>query len=115
MVAFAQFRILSAERRQEVEAARSAAGEVDAPPPKVVSLHYVADIPAPPEPYIAHPYTLLQTKRLIGRKEQLNLLTDWIVKPATFAYARIMCVVALGGVGKSALTWEFFHNVLPTK
>jgi len=30
--------------------------------------HYVSDIPEPPEPYIAHPYTLLQTGRLIGRQ-----------------------------------------------
>ncbi len=44
----------------------------------LTTFHYVSDIPAPPEEYIAHPYTLLQTHRLIGRKDELGLLTDWV-------------------------------------
>src|SRR6266702_3965215 len=44
--------------------------------PNLTAFHYVSDIPAPPEPYIAHPYTLLQTN-LVGRQGELNLLTDW--------------------------------------
>lgn len=35
-------------------------------------------IPKPPEPYIAHPYSLLQTKDVVGRQAELNLLTDWV-------------------------------------
>ena len=46
--------------------------------PDLTTFHYVSDIPAPPEAYIAHPYTLLQTHRLIGRQAELNLLTDWV-------------------------------------
>jgi major membrane immunogen (membrane-anchored lipoprotein) len=41
--------------------------------PDLTAFHYVSDIPAPPEAYIAHPYTLLQTHRLIGRQVELNL------------------------------------------
>lgn len=32
---------------------------------KETEFHYVSDIPKPPEIYIAHPYTLLQTRDLI--------------------------------------------------
>ncbi|MCD6051910.1 MAG: putative lyase, partial [Verrucomicrobia bacterium] len=35
-------------------------------------------IPKTPEPYIAHPYSLLQTKGVVGRQAELNLLTDWV-------------------------------------
>jgi hypothetical protein len=38
-------------------------------------MHRRSAIPAPPAPYIAHPYTLLQTHELIGRRRQLTLLT----------------------------------------
>ena len=29
--------------------------------PNLTAFHYISEIPTPPEPYIAHPYTLLQT------------------------------------------------------
>jgi tetratricopeptide (TPR) repeat protein len=80
---------------------------------QVHSLHYISDIPSPPEPYIAHPYTLLQTQGLIGRQDELSRLTDWIVKPETFNQARILSVVAIGGMGKSALTWKWFNEIAP--
>ncbi|MGH9801029.1 MAG: hypothetical protein ACRD82_11745, partial [Blastocatellia bacterium] len=74
--------------------------------------HY--DIPQPPEAFIAHPYTLLQTRRLVGRQAELNLLTDWVAKPDSEVYsARILNIVALGGVGKSALTWHWFNEIAP--
>lgn len=76
------------------------------------SLHYVSAIPTPPEPYIAHPYTLLQVRRLVGRKKELELLTDWVTKPQ-FADTRIFNAVAIGGMGKSALTWTWFNDVAP--
>ncbi len=41
---------------------------------KETEFHYVSDIPKPPEIYIAHPYTLLQTRDLIGRQNELNLI-----------------------------------------
>lgn len=78
------------------------------------SFHPHYDIPEPPEPFIAHPYTLLQTRQLVGRQAELNLLTDWVAKPDAEVYAaRILNIVALGGVGKSALTWHWFNQIAP--
>ncbi|MEP7198360.1 MAG: DUF4062 domain-containing protein, partial [Chloroflexota bacterium] len=85
--------------------------------PDLTAFHYVSDIPAPPEAYIAHPYTLLQTHRLIGRQTELNLLTDWVTGgrdvPWNVSTARILNVVAIGGMGKSALTWKWFNDIAP--
>src|SRR5207249_3265836 len=77
--------------------------------------------PEPPEEYIAHPYTLLQTDTLIGRQAELRFLTDWITgkelnfdgRKAPADSVRIMSVVAIGGMGKSALTWKWFNDVAP--
>jgi tetratricopeptide (TPR) repeat protein len=78
------------------------------------AFHYVSDIPKPPEIYIAHPYTLLQTRDLIGRQNELNLLTDWVARPGSDVYrARLFNVVAIGGMGKSALTWKWFNDIAP--
>jgi tetratricopeptide (TPR) repeat protein len=82
--------------------------------PDLTAFHYVSDIPEPPEAFIAHPYTLLQTHRLVGRQAELNLLTDWVAKPGTDIYAaHIMNIVAIGGMGKSALTWKWFNEIAP--
>jgi tetratricopeptide (TPR) repeat protein len=82
--------------------------------PDLTIFHYVSDIPTPPEEFIAHPYTLLQTHRLVGRQQELSLLTDWVAKPDSEVYkARILNVVAIGGLGKSALTWTWFNNIAP--
>jgi tetratricopeptide (TPR) repeat protein len=82
--------------------------------PDLTTFHYVSDIPAPPEAFIAHPYTLLQTHRLVGRQPELNLLTDWVAKPDSEVYkAHILNIVAVGGMGKSALTWNWFNDIAP--
>ena len=85
--------------------------------PDLTKFHYVSDIPAPPEAYIAHPYTLLQTHRLIGRQEELNLLTDWVAGKtlgvSETPRVSIFNVVAIGGMGKSALTWKWFNEIAP--
>src|SRR5437764_10283783 len=82
--------------------------------PDLTAFHYVSDIPAPAEPYIAHPYTLLQTHSLIGRQAELNLLTDWVANTKLDVYsARILNIVAIGGLGKSALTWKWFNDIAP--
>ena len=82
--------------------------------PDLATFHYVSDIPQPPEAFIAHPYTLLQTHRLVGRQLELNLLTDWVAKPVSEIYkARILNIVAIGGLGKSALTWKWFNEIAP--
>jgi tetratricopeptide (TPR) repeat protein len=87
----------------------------------VTSFHYVTEIPKLPTEFIAHPYTLLQTKNLIGRQKELKLLTDWITgkeldfdgEKTAADSVRIMSVVAIGGMGKSALTWKWFNDVAP--
>ncbi|MGA9997222.1 MAG: DUF4062 domain-containing protein [Pyrinomonadaceae bacterium] len=82
--------------------------------PDLTTFHYVSDIPQPPEAFIAHPYTLLQTHRLVGRQPELNLLTDWVAKSDTEIYtAHILNIVAIGGLGKSALTWKWFNDIAP--
>jgi|GEM_PF-432636 len=82
--------------------------------PDLTMFHYVSDIPTPPECFIAHPYTLLQTHGLLGRRAELKLLTDWVSKPKSKIYrARILNVVAIGGMGKSALTWQWFNEIAP--
>ena len=78
-------------------------------------IHRISAIPTPPEPYVAHPYTLLQSRELVGRQDELNALTDWITKPATTNDARIFCFVAIGGMGKSALTWKWFSQIAPNE
>jgi Domain of unknown function (DUF4062) len=80
----------------------------------LTTFHYVGEIPQPPEAFIAHPYTLLQTHRLVGRQPELNLLTDWVAKPGSEIYqAHILNIVAIGGLGKSALTWKWFNDIAP--
>jgi tetratricopeptide (TPR) repeat protein len=80
----------------------------------LAAFHYISDIPTPPEAYIAHPYTLLQTHQLVGRQAELNLLTDWVTKRHEQIYwVRILNIVAIGGMGKSALTWKWFNDIVP--
>jgi hypothetical protein len=75
-----------------------------------------SQIPIAPQPYVAHPYVLLQTKSVIGRQAELAELTDWITKNAQVSPdTRIFSVVAMGGMGKSALTWKWFQWVTPNK
>src|SRR5256714_8274934 len=82
--------------------------------PDLTTFHYGSDIPQPLEAFIAHPYTLLQTHRLVGRQPELNLLTDWVAKPDADIYrARILNIVAVGGLGKSALAWHWFNTIAP--
>jgi tetratricopeptide (TPR) repeat protein len=84
----------------------------------VTALHFISDAPRPPEPYIAHPYTLLETRQLIGRLSELDLLGRW-AKPGmsqaplspehdSLEDARVFLIVAIGGMGKSAVTWKWF-------
>jgi tetratricopeptide (TPR) repeat protein len=74
----------------------------------------ISDIPEPPEPYIAHRYTLLQTPDLVGRLEELSLLTSLVARPDLKVYkVRILNVVGISGAGKSALAWKWFNDIAP--
>ena len=93
-----------------------AAGEGNAAARAAEKLHRKTSIPEPPEPYIAHPYTLLQLRDLVGRQAELNALTDWVAKPGSDAFAaRVFCFVAIGGMGKSALAWKWFNSIAPNE
>jgi tetratricopeptide (TPR) repeat protein len=69
-------------------------------------------IPPAPEPYVAHQYSLLQTRQVIGRAQELARLDEWAGK-AKKDSARILCIVSIGGNGKSAVTWKWFHERAP--
>jgi len=57
-------------------------------------------IPAPPALYAVPPYTL--TDEFIGRQAELDELDKWATSAKT-----VMVYEAIGGMGKSALTWEW--------
>jgi tetratricopeptide (TPR) repeat protein len=69
----------------------------------------------PPEPYVAHPYTLLpKLSRFVGRQEALGRLTEWVSDSRSDAHtARVLSIVAMGGMGKSAVAWTWFNDVAP--
>lgn len=71
--------------------------EGDAPPENPDSVL----LPTPPTPYEPHPYRL--TQKFFGRAGDLKILDEW--SASTDA---VMVVEAIGGVGKSALTYEWF-------
>lgn len=62
-----------------------------------------------PEQYVEHRYTLLPPSDCIGRNEVLRQLTDWAgeTNPDT---PNVFLIEALGGMGKSALTWKWFRE-----
>ena len=56
----------------------------------------------------------MQSRRLVGRERELSLLTDWVAKPGSAVHADpMLSFIAIGGMGKSALTWEFFNRIAP--
>lgn len=61
-------------------------------------------LPHPPQPYFAHPYPL--QKNFTGRENERKQLTDWLIKDPrpTLVY------VAIGGMGKTALTWYWLQE-----
>jgi hypothetical protein len=67
----------------------------------------VEQVPSPPEPYYAHPY--IGSSHFVGRKRELGMLDAWADSADT-----TLLVDAIGGSGKSALTWEWTHTHLPT-
>jgi hypothetical protein len=83
---------------------------------KTINFHPPNLIPTAPTPYIAHPYTLLQTSEVVGRRDELKLLTDWVtVNKVVPPGIRLFNVVAIGGMGKSALTWKWFNDIAPNE
>ena len=58
----------------------------------------------PPEPYFPYPY--LMQEHFVGRLQERRRLTDWWVR----GLQPLAAVVALGGMGKSALTWAWLQR-----
>ncbi len=83
--------------------------------PEVPQFHIPPFIPDLPRPYIAHPYLLLETERVVGRQHELELLTRWVREIDHGNQKPILSVIALGGMGKSALTWKWFEEVAPNE
>lgn len=63
----------------------------------------VLTIPEPPKLYSVPPYILTNT--FIGRVKELNQLDSWAQSTSP-----ILVIDAIGGMGKSALTWEWVNN-----
>jgi tetratricopeptide (TPR) repeat protein len=61
-------------------------------------------IALPPTPYFAHPYPL--QANFTGRVKERQTLTTWL----THNLHPVMAVIALGGMGKSALTWAWVQR-----
>ena len=41
-------------------------------------------------------------------------MTDWVAQSASEVYgSRLLAVVAIGGMGKSALAWNWFNEIAP--
>lgn len=79
---------------------------------QTVNLHRPSVIPEPPIPYVAHPYTLLESHGLFGRKNELDLLTAWLTgRRSELKLTRVMMMVAIGGMGKSSLAWTWFNQL----
>lgn len=64
-------------------------------------------LPRPPEVYAVPSYTL--THKFIGRLSEMWRLDAWGKSTDT-----IMVVESIGGIGKSALTWEWMQESAPT-
>jgi tetratricopeptide (TPR) repeat protein len=70
---------------------------IPAEPPSSVT------IPHPPELYAVPPYTLTNT--FVGRQAEMVELDAWAASTD-----RVLVVEAIGGMGKSALTWEWVQQ-----
>jgi tetratricopeptide (TPR) repeat protein len=60
-------------------------------------------LPLPPQPYFAHPYPLQEN--FTGRLTERRMLTEWLT-----GERNVLSLVAMGGMGKSALTWAWLQR-----
>ena len=78
-------------------------------------IHHDVPIPEPPIPFVAHPYSLLQTTTgIVGRVSEKKQLNVWLGGVTEQVRGRpLLALVAVGGMGKSALTWDWFRSLDP--
>jgi hypothetical protein len=62
-------------------------------------------LPLPPQPYFAHPYPLQEN--FTGRVRERRILTEWLTSGRN-----LLSLAAIGGMGKSALTWAWIQRDL---
>jgi tetratricopeptide (TPR) repeat protein len=67
-------------------------------------------LPPKPDPFTAHPYSLLQTSRVIGRSDERVRLDGWF-RAGDDGHS-LLFLVAMGGMGKSALTWRWYSETI---
>ena len=60
-------------------------------------------LPLPPQPHFAHTYPLQEN--FTGRLRERHLLTEWLTGDRN-----VLSIVAIGGMGKSALTWAWLQR-----
>lgn len=60
-------------------------------------------LPLPPQPFFAHPYPLQEN--FTGRLKERRMLTEWLT-----GGRNVLSLVAIGGMGKSALTWAWLQR-----
>jgi hypothetical protein len=60
--------------------------------------------PLPPQSSFEHPYPIQEN--FTGRFDERQVLTDWIASDSR----SLFCVTAMGGMGKSALTWVWLQR-----
>ena len=63
-----------------------------------------AFLPLPPQPYFAHPYPMQEN--FTGRLGERRMLTAWLAGGPQ----PVFVLVAIGGMGKSALTWAWLQR-----
>ncbi|MFC2030327.1 tetratricopeptide repeat protein [Chloroflexota bacterium] len=61
-------------------------------------------VPPPPAPCIAHPYPMQEN--FTGRVRERQMLSEWLKA----GQQPVLAQVAIGGMGKSALTWVWLHR-----
>lgn len=66
-------------------------------------------IPLAPTPYIAHPYAL--PDHFLGRVREQAMLSNWFHNEAE----PVLVMEAIGGMGKSALTWAWMQREILAK
>jgi hypothetical protein len=94
------------DKKEESSSGKIRVEVITQPPPTPVQEKPTlpAEIPSPPTPYFVHPYPL--QANFTGRVKEREELTNWFKNDSQpmFAY------IAIGGMGKSALTWYWLQE-----
>jgi hypothetical protein len=91
-----------AELDQYLQAQAPSAAPEPAPLPERAPTSGSAPIPAPPAFYAEPPY--IGSHAFVGRKAELDRLSDWAAPADPHS---VLLFEAIGGTGKSMLTWEW--------